>query len=444
MRWWQGLRERFWFLPAVLCLAAVVLAEALVTLDRGGPPSLGPLSALVYRVGASGSRDLLAAIAGSVLTAAATTFSITMAVLALTSSSYGPRLVRNFMTDRGNQLVLGTFLASFLYALLVLRSIRSGDSTIDSSAFVPQLAVNVAVLLAVLDIAVLVYFIHHISDSIQVSTLARRVRDELYTTADRLYPDGTSDDGHRSTALPERLRADGVGVTAERDGYLLGLETGRLVRLARDADLVVVVQPTPGDHVLRGDCLAVLWPPGDAANGAVAKVRRAILVGEARTPHQDIAFATQQLVEMAVRALSSGINDPFTAVNALDDLTGALATMAARGGPVSHHDDDAGTPRLWAPATGLDQLLDTVFAHMCTYAVSAPAVLHRAVDLAATVGEAACDHAVRLELERQVARLLRAQQESGRPSDEVGLLEAHAARVRHLLLNPVEGGAQQA
>ncbi|MDQ3094690.1 MAG: DUF2254 domain-containing protein, partial [Actinomycetota bacterium] len=186
---WARLRQAFWFLPAVLCALAAVLAETLIFLDRQtGEVDLGPFGVLITRVGESGSRDLLGAVAGSMLTVASTTFSITIAVLALSSSTYGPRLVRNFMADRGNQFVLGIFVATFLYSLLVLRSVRVLDEG-SGEYFVPHLATNVAVLLAVLAIGVLVYFIHHISDSVQVWTLAQQVRTDLIDTVDRLYPE---------------------------------------------------------------------------------------------------------------------------------------------------------------------------------------------------------------------------------------------------------------
>lgn len=185
---WLRLRETFWFVPAVLGVVALLVAQALVRLDRAlldRGVVIG--DSLLYHVGASGSRDILGAIGGSMLGVAATSFSITISVLATTSSTYGPRLVRNFMADRGNQVVLGIFGATFLYSLMVLRSIRSLDA--DGDTFVPDIAVNVAVLLAVVDVGVLVYFIHHIAQSVQVGTLSARVRQELRDAVDVLHPD---------------------------------------------------------------------------------------------------------------------------------------------------------------------------------------------------------------------------------------------------------------
>ncbi len=199
---WRRLSKTFWLLPAAMCVLGAVLAEVLILLDqRLGDLEFGPFRMLVTRVGAAGSGDLLGAIAGSMLTVASTTFSITIPALALASSTYGPRLVRNFTADRGNQFVLGVFLATFLYSLLVLRSIRVLDEG-GEQTFVPHLAVNVAVLLAVSALGVLVYFIHHIADSIQVWTLAQQGRTDLLTVVERLSRSGWARTRARTRTTP--------------------------------------------------------------------------------------------------------------------------------------------------------------------------------------------------------------------------------------------------
>ena len=211
------LRESFWFIPAVLGVVALVLAQALVSLDRYLLDTQVDLTGtLLYHVGASGSRDILGAIGGSMLGVAAISFSITISVLATASSSYGPRLVRNFLADRGNQVVLGIFGATFLYSLMVLRSIRSIES--DGTVFVPDIAVNVAVALAVVDVGVLVYFIHHMAQPIQVATLSARVRDEMSEPVDALYPPEQPAEAASAEGVvkPARLH-DGVGRAVRGD-----------------------------------------------------------------------------------------------------------------------------------------------------------------------------------------------------------------------------------
>ncbi|WP_298460897.1 DUF2254 domain-containing protein [uncultured Cellulomonas sp.] len=441
----ERLRERFWFIPAVLCLAAVVLAEALVTIDErmGTLDVPGWLATVLYRVGESGSRDILGAIATSSLAVAGTTFSITMAVLALTSSTYGPRLVRNFMTDRGNQTVLGVYVSTFLYSLLVLRSIRVlGDpGAQDAEVFVPHLAVNAAVVLAVANVVVLIYFIHHITESIQVSSLAGGVRRDLRQVVDRMYPADVgrgpeSARDHSSAAatgprarLPESLGREGRAVTADRPGYVQHVEDERLLDAARDADVVVALQVRPGDYVLDGTVVALVHPPGRVDDDVMAAVRHAVAVADARTPVQDVAFAVQQLTEMAVRALSPGTNDPYTAVNAVHDLTAGLSVLASRRVPSADRLDAAGVLRVHAPRPEATELIGTVVDHMRWYAASSPAVMHATLDLLRDVAAHARSAELRAGSAVHVALLRDAFHDAGHHVRDVRSFDEHADSV---------------
>ncbi|MBT0992962.1 DUF2254 domain-containing protein [Cellulomonas sp. DKR-3] len=406
------LRQRFWFLPAVMCVLAVLVAEALIAVDRavGTPTVSGWADHLVLTVGESGSRDVLGAIATSSLAVAGTTFSITIAVLALTSSAYGPRLVPGFMADRGNQAVLGVFVSTFLYALLVLRSIRAigdpGDQEAD--VFVPHLAVNFAVLLAVANVAVLVWFIHHISDSIQVWTLASQVRETLCRTIERLYPERAGESRPvPAGAIP--TSATGVVVTAQRPGYVELVDIERLVRLASRHDAVVALTVTPGDHVVAGEAVAVVGGlPAERVGEVVERVRRAVHVADARDAHQDVAFVVQQLTDMAARALSPGTNDPTTAVNAVDDLAAGLTLLAERPLPSAARFDDEGALRLYAPHPDPVDLVGSVLEAIRWYGAGAPTVVRAAVRLAARVGAAARDPALRAAAAEEVELLAQA------------------------------------
>jgi uncharacterized membrane protein len=162
------IRESFWFWPTIFGVAAIVLAQLLVSVDERLQLA-GTRIPFLDALSASGGRSILTTIGTSMLTVAGTSFSITISVLATTSSTYGPRLVRNFMADRANQLVLAAFTSTFLYAIVVLRSVHTAIE--DTDAFVPVIAVHVAVLMGVVDVAVLVFFIHHIATSVQVTSL---------------------------------------------------------------------------------------------------------------------------------------------------------------------------------------------------------------------------------------------------------------------------------
>ncbi|MBA2574026.1 MAG: DUF2254 domain-containing protein [Nocardioidaceae bacterium] len=440
MSHWARLRQHFWFLPAVLCALATVLAETLIFLDqRLGEVDLGPVGVLITRVGESGSRDLLGAVAGSMLTVASTTFSITIAVLALSSSTYGPRLVRNFMADRGNQFVLGVFVATFLYSLLVLRSIRVLDDG-SGEYFVPHLAINMAVLLAVLAIGVLVYFIHHISDSVQVWTLAQQVRADLLATVDRLYseqigcepPDFEEPEGAKGT--PHRLDTDGFSLAAHETGYVQSVDHEEIVALACKHDVVVSLRIRPGSHVIEGAALGALWPPGQVNDALLAKILKSIRVGRARTPHEDVAFSALLLEEMAVRALSSGTNDPYTAINALDDLSAGLVRLAGRRTPSKFRYDPQGNLRVVAPVVTLTDLLDHLLDAMRLYAIEHPSVVHRTLELVEQVGAASKHPSARARMDKQVQRLVEAFALSSPQGCDLEELRRHADRVGRSLV----------
>ncbi len=384
------LRDVFWFLPLVMGLAALVLAQVLIAVDHAlDDTALGSGGALFDRVGASGGRDLLGAIGGSMLAVAATSFSITISVLATASSTYGPRLVRNFMNDRGNQFVLGMFGATFLYSLMVLRAISAGPT--DETTFVPDIAVNVAVLLAIVDVLVLVYFINHIASSIQVSTLSARVRSELDAVVEELYPEAAPDN-----AVPAPTPPGGREVASTESGFVIGIDEPALLRAAVEVDCLIAMRVRPGDHLVDGEPLARVHPaePGrfdDTDLEATAEaICGAVDLGATRTPYQDIQFAVQQLTEMAVRALSPGTNDPYTAHNALNELAAGLVPLARRPAADLGRTED-GTLRLIVTRLPLQELLDDVFTAVRTYALDAPVAMTAAIMLARRIGVVAAD-----------------------------------------------------
>ncbi|MDO8147581.1 MULTISPECIES: DUF2254 domain-containing protein [unclassified Isoptericola] len=402
--WLSRARESFWFLPAVLGAVALVTARAMVVVDRTLQDA-GITLTLLDSLSADGGRAVLTAIAGSVLTVAATSFSITISVMATTSSVYGPRLVRNFMADRANQWVLATFTATFLYALVVLGDIQpqgSGES-------VPTLAIHLAIVLAVVNVAVLVFFIHHIAQSVQVTTLEQRVRHELETAVDRVFPADPAD--HQVTADaeldgPPQVRANG-------SGHVEHVDLAGLVRSAKACDGRIELVVGPGDHVIEGEPLARVR--GDL-DGLTDAVRTGVVLGPARTPHQDVGFAVQDLTEMAVRALSQGANDPYTAASALDALGNGLVRVVSREPAPRGRTDADGTVRLVVPWPTAEELVRSVVTALRTYGVDAPVALDALLRLLERLEEAAERSAVREAIREQV-EVLRAAYVASEPLD---------------------------
>lgn len=386
---WLAAQESFWFLPGVFVLIAVLLSQITVFVDRQLDLSWASTSGLA--LGVDGSRGLLTVIGGSVLGVAATAFSITISVIATASTSYGPRLVRNFMADRGNQLVLSVFVATFAYCVLVLRSVTSQDSEAGREAFVPYVSVYFSLVLALINVGCLVYFIHHIADSIQITTLVERVRNDLRRVAAREYPEESKHENGR--AVPgAALDPDVPGVTEVlmgTPGYLTGIDTSALVSLAAEHDLVIEVVPQVGDHLITTESIArVVSRQGEPVEDDLcAAVRRKVTIDDARTPHQDIRFAIQQLVEMAVRALSPGTNDPFTAQNAIEELGSGIAAIARGVEPPDGIADGDGELRLVLHRPRPVQLVDLVFDDLRAHGAQEMRVIRPAIQLAKRIAE---------------------------------------------------------
>ena len=341
--YWESLRANFWFMPTVMVAGAVVLSLVTINLDKAAAEhSRIATLGWTFTRGPEGSRAVLSTVAGSMMTITSVTFSITIVALQLASSQFGPRLLRSFMRDRGNQVSLGTFIATFAYCLLVLRTVNGTEG----QQFVPHISVTVGLLLALTSLGVLIYFIHHAAASIQAENVIATVSRDLDQAIARLYPECLGEEPPGRTPkeierdLPAGFDRESRPVAATWSDYLQAVDVDRLLGVAREHDLVLCVSHRPGKFLVVGGDLARAWP-GERIDDDVAEaIRGAFYLGPFRTLTQDIEFAIDQLVEIAVRALSPGVNDPFTAINCVDRLGAALVILAAREIPSAYRYDD--------------------------------------------------------------------------------------------------------
>ncbi len=421
---WHRASGAFWFIPAVCLVSAAVLAQAVVAVDRALPEQLtSPWLSWIHAVGIDGSRSMLATSGASMLGVAATALSIAISVVATASSTYGPRLVRNFMADRGNQTVLGMLVATFLYTLLVLRTIRSADDDL-AAPFVPHLAVNLAVVLAVVDVVLLVYFIHHIAASVRVETLARGVRHNFGEVIDRWHPHHPPENVVRTTGT----HTGGGEVTAWSVGYLVTADLDRMAALAREEDVVLELLPRVGDHLLPTEPLVRVWPQARAEEVA-GRVRGCVQIGDSRSAAQDVRFAEQQVVELAVRALSPGTNDPYTAVNAIEEVAAGIVVAVARPHPGNTVVHD-GTAHLYYATVGLEEIVDMPFDHIRPHATDHVPVLQALIDLAARI-EGASQYPLITDRVRGHVEVLLEQFESTHPHPhDLARVDEHATARR--------------
>ena len=344
-----------WFVPGVCVVLGIGLAIGLTAVDVKIGNNWISQGSLVFGVGAAGARGMLSAIAGSMMTVASLTFSLTISILATASSQYTSRLIRNFMRDGVNQFVLGYFVGLFGYCLVVLRSIRGGNE----GEFVPSLAVMAGLLLALVSIGVLVYFIHHIAESIQASVILDRVTDETIRAIGIIFPADVAEPSNGEAIVPDEAddaRTQWHDVTAGSIGYIQSVDTLSLVKLAEENGTVVRMEADIGAFVTPYAPLCSIAAIDAPDEKLIAALRGAYDIGPMRTIEQDPAFGVRQVVDIALKALSPGINDTTTGVMCVEHLGAILETLGRRDIPDLYRAKD-GKLRLIARGRSFDAIV---------------------------------------------------------------------------------------
>lgn len=369
----QAVRSSYWFLPSVMALGAIAFGALMVWLDAG--PAAGLLEPLGWyqQSKPEGARAVLSAIAGSMITVAGVVFSITIVAISYAASQYGPRILTNFMSDRGNQVTLGTFIATFVYSVVVLRTIQSGEQ----SSFVPQLALFGAMFLALCSLAVLIYFIHHVPQSIHVNHVVADIGRRLIASIDKAFPGCFGDPPERSDDEHERLQraaeqlfGDGAPVAkvgSKSEGYIQVLDEDKLFGAACKHDIILCLVRAPGDFLYQEMPFALVSPPDRLTDEARDDLRGSYTVGSRRTPSQDLLFLIDELVDITARAMSTGVNDPYTAVTCVDWLTAGASEMTRRQPPSPFRLDDEGRLRLVAQQGSFREHIERGFGRMRPY-----------------------------------------------------------------------------
>lgn len=377
---WEAVSSSLWFVPAAMTLFAICLGFAGIAYDRAVDNT-----GWAYGGGPEGAREVLATIAASMITVAGVSFSVMIVALTLASQQFGPRLLRNFMRDTGNQFVLGTFIGTFSYCLIVLRTVRSG-----SEEFVPHISVTVALVFALASLGVLIYFIHHAAVSIQAPELIATVAKDLDQSIERLFPEKL---GHPPKEDQCSCNEEMIGefelhsdrIPTLHSGYLQSIDTEQLMKIATERELVLLLKYRPGDFLIQGSELAKCKPAGRINKQITADIQGAFLMGTQRTHLQDAEFSVQQLVEVAVRALSPGINDPFTAINCIDRISAALCLLAQRSFPSALRYDEQRNLRIIARPVSFGGIVNAAFDSIRQYGRSSAAVTIRLLEAIAIV-----------------------------------------------------------
>ena len=383
-----------WLWPAVSGLAGVMLALALaqIRFDRDSG-----FRAVMWPGDAAAASTMVQAVATSVISVTALTFSLTVVALQLASQQFSPRLLREFTRDPVTRLVLAILVGTFALALSALRELRATEP-------VPVLVVVAVFLMGFVALAALLGFITHIVRVLRVDTMMLTVHDQTARAIDHFYP-RYGDQQPRSPAELRLVPQQGALIAATKSGFVHLIDVAGLVEGARDQDGVVQVQVRAGDHVVRGAPLAKAWdhgggPPADMA-ALIKVVTDTVLIGYERTLEQDAAYGFRQLQDIAVKALSPGINDPVTAAHSIGHMSDLLVQISGRRLGAILHEDSDGIGRAVVPDRDLRYYLDLACSQARRYGAKEPTVLVALLGMLRDVVTASRDDRQRLDIARQ-------------------------------------------
>ena len=394
----EALRTNLWLVPTVEVICAGILFAGTDAVDRAAYAGSLRLPSWLYSGTADSVRQILTAIAAAEITVVGVVFSITIVALTLAATQFGPRMLRNFTRDRVTQLTLGTFVASFTFAVLTLVVVAPGRH----GQFVPHLSVTMSLLFVVIDLGVLILFIDHMSKLIQLPQVIASIAGDLARAIDAEIPAHTVKgprSGPSASEMTRRMDEHGGVIRARRSGYLQFIRVETLMGVASRNNSVVRVLLRPGHFVSADEPLATVWPP-EAAPRVARELDSAHATGPHRTLTQDLSFAIDQLVEIAIRALSPAVNDTFTALTCVDWLGDSLSKICARWNPVTVHRDRDGRVRVLTVAVSDERLIQRAFEKIRQAGRGMPAVMIRQLDAVRMI----MNHAA-TEQQREVLRV---------------------------------------
>lgn len=375
--WWLKVWARFWMLPLAIVTTSLIAGLWLPTLDE----LLAEHVPYLFSGGPDGARAMLATIASAMISVTGLVFSITMIVLQLASSQFTPRVIGNFLQNRITQVTLGVFIASFVFALTVLRSVRG--ASYGGDAFVPQLSVSLSFVLVLVSMALFIAFIHQITTSIQVAKVISGIGGSTATLIENLYPPSGSHTPPAKTWSPRPGHSSREVLAADQNGNIVQIDFKRLISHASERDVVVVLTVAVGEFLIRGQQVATVWADGGEEGEYVDLlwIAGCVAVGPERTMRQEAAFGMRQLVDIAVRALSPGVNDPTTATQALDQIHRLLRTLVQRPSPTRYLADHDSLVRVVYRPQSVEELLILGVEEIAQYGAQSTQIQRRLREL---------------------------------------------------------------
>lgn len=384
---WDSLHSSYWFIPLVMMALTVLLWWGTSALDHVLSLKDKKDITWLYIGNADTMRALLLTTGVAIGGIIGVVFTIIMVPLSIAASQFGPRILRTFLRDLGTQVTLGTFNSTFIFCMAVLLQL-SGTA----KQPLPQISVNVALLLGLISFGVLIYFINHVAVSLQAPIVIFKVSKELKAAINRDFPVDSaiapvSSSNENNKMTPDLLTAHSI-VMAKGSGYLQARNDDFLFHFAKQRKLVLKLLSEPGDFIIQGTPLVITWPAINTESDAKV-LNTAFILGPQRTLVQDVIFGINELVEVAIRALSPAINDPFTAMTSIDWIGSALCQICSRSFPPSQLFDKTGHLRIIRSPVSFSRFTDASFNQIREYGRGSRAVSIRLMDIIKTVAQCA-------------------------------------------------------
>ena len=382
---WNELKSTFWFIPVLIILLSILFSIGFVFLDENIEMYKDGLPKYFLVNNPDSARSILSTISGAMIGAAGTVFSVTLVALTLASSQFGPRLIKNFMHVRLNQVVLGSYISTYLYCLLVLNAIKETDGDV----FIPSVSILVAIVVAILNIILLIVFIHNIAISIQADKVVSDISDFIAKQVVTLFPEKMGDEHENEKIIDlDKIRSGfkhSISVKCPKSGYLQYIDNGSLMETVKDLNGVFELYFRPGAYMVEGMEIGKLQTSQEIEKEALEKITSNLVIGKTKTSQQDLEFSIHQMVEIAARALSPGVNDPYTAITCIDNLTATLSYLAQAKFPSRYQYDDENNLRLISDILDFEGVLDAAFNQIRQFSGGSTAVIIRLMEALITI-----------------------------------------------------------
>nr|HAT8713182.1 DUF2254 domain-containing protein [Legionella jordanis] len=365
------LHASYWYVPLIMAIAALLLSILTVFLDQTFVPQWLVSLGWFQTSKPDRASAILSTIATSMMTVAGVIFSMTIVAVSFAASQIGPRLISNFMRDRSNQITLGTFIATFLFCLFILLALfnlnEDTASELDTKSFLPQISLLVAIILTLCSVGVLIYFIHHIPESINMSNVIGKVGEELTKQIDCLFPGNIGRGGSIAEPDASIINKPGNAISATQHGYIRILDGASLLKIASKYNFIIKVEARPGDYVTENSTLLTIYCSNSITDAAKQECIKTFIFGHERNQEQDILFLINEMIEIIARALSPSMNDPFTAMTCMNWLQLILEKVSRANPPSSYRYDDNNKLRIIAAPIYFDEFCDLILCRTRSY-----------------------------------------------------------------------------